>query len=96
MVGHALGVSRGYLWPLSLLYAGASWAVASSLALGAFPCLVSRFGIGWRLADHLGKDLIDARNQLLDRLETVTPGALVAGAVADPLTKPLGTSEPRH
>ena len=39
VVGHALGVPRGYLWPLSLLYAGASWAVASSLALGAFPCL---------------------------------------------------------
>ena len=58
--------------------------------------LVSRFGISWRLADHLDKDLIDARNRLLDRLDAATLGGVVAGTAADPITKTLGISEPRH
>jgi hypothetical protein len=58
--------------------------------------LVSRFGNSWRLADHLDNDLIDARNQLFDRLDAATLGGLAAGTAADPITKPLGISEPRH
>ena len=58
--------------------------------------LVSRFGISWRLADHVDKDLIDVRNQLLGRLEAATLRGLAAGAEAGPITKPLGISEPRH
>ena len=58
--------------------------------------LVSRFGIGWRFADRVDKDLIDARNRLLGPLEAATLRGLAVGTVANPITKPLGISEPRH
>ena len=55
---------------------------------------MSRIAIGWRFADHLDKDLVDARIQFLDRLEAGTLRGLTMGAAADPITNPLGISEP--
>jgi hypothetical protein len=68
-----------------------------SAAFGLTPReLVSRFVIGWRLADYVDKDFIDARSQLLDPTGNCALGGLAAGAAVNPITNPLGISEPRH